>query len=181
MAGFQAIRGVGAALLAGILAAAGGLEPTYAAETLSDAVKEGYDKGFHDCARAADRVLKYVYDEKTEYEHQTSWAGDRTNDSSLAIIASRPVQGGANETTTFSAIKTREGRCDVTFTEVLPAPDSCLKVRETDFKDWKYDGDLAGSALLSNPTDDTFTLVLVNVPSGECLIISHMLAYGLEP
>lgn len=153
--------------------------PAHAQAPLSRAVQVAYDQGFHDCARAADNYVKYVHTDESEYAPLTLWGKTNPNRSSMAAITSQAYKDG-NATTTFTAVKNGNGKCDITFTQIIPSQQSCVEVRENVFKGWHYYGDLAGSTVLDDNTETT-NVVLVNLPNNQCLVVKHVFAVDLNP
>ncbi len=151
----------------------------YSADPLSKAVQQGYDHGFHDCARALDFYVRFVHKDDL-YADLGQWATTLPNNKMFSSTTSAPFPGG-NAITTFSASKNTAGKCDVTFTEVFYSQESCLKIRENTFKDWKYYRDLAGSAVLEDSTDVGDDIILTNTPNNTCLVVKHEVATDVAP
>jgi hypothetical protein len=176
------VASVTAALLAATPAySADAVSPSKPATTdasLSGAVQQGYDHGFHDCARALDKIVRFVETEETAYAHMGLWAKDRPNDSTFTTVTSLGGGdgGGVN---VFSATKNTNGTCDVVAVQNIFSTDPCGKLKDATFKEWKYFGDLRGSQILEDPTTPNADVVLTNEPGNACLVTKQISGYGL--
>jgi hypothetical protein len=150
----------------------------YSAEPLSRAVQQGYDKGFHDCARALDRLVKFIHQDDSKYANFGQWSENNTNERIFSTVTSEPNSEGSG-ITSFTAQKNTSGKCDVSVSQIIYTEDSCIKVRDEDFKDWKYYGDLGGSAILEDPTSTNDNVILTSLQGNKCLIVKHLVGFDL--
>lgn len=144
---------------------------------LSAAVQAGADKGFTACAGKLDELVKFAHKNDSAYGHVDIAAPDKADDRTYTTITSQGFSG-SNMVGTFSGVKTADGRCDVTMTQVFPVVDStCLELRDKTFRDWRYVRDVGGVPLYELPSDGVATLILVPLKTAGCLAVKTYIRY----
>ena len=127
-------------------------------------------KGFTTCAGSQSTVTKWLYDKddfaffglcnisKPDVHTATTLAAKRFSDTtSVSVISTSPTVNGA---------------CDSNFVHIIIAAESCPKLRDTTFKDWKFFTDLGGTPVYSDPTSESVSVILVQNGEG-CLIVKQ--------
>jgi len=153
----------------------------YAAPELTRAVKQGYDVGFRDCSGALDQFVKFVHSDDKSYAHLGRWSVEHPNEETFSSITSETYSDGKG-LTSFSATKNAAGKCSVTFTQAFIVPDKiCATLRTTIFKEWKEYATLNGDKIYEDPTTPNANLILSPIGQTGCLLLKHVVAYGLEP
>lgn len=170
-----AMRPTVATLLALALAA-----PVQAQEPpKSRVLQKGYEAGFKDCARALERFITFVHEDEDDYGFLSTWSTKRPNDEMMTAMTAQAFTDG-HGVTTFAAVKTAPGACDVTLTQTITLPElPCEKVRTDAFKDWKLYTELSGLPVLEDPTDTNTNVTLAPLGQTGCVIVKHILALGV--
>jgi hypothetical protein len=137
------------------------------------AVQQGYDEGWHDCAPALDKVIKFIHPDDNAYAMFGHWSKDAPNTSMFTTLTKE-----GQLVTTFSATKNTAGSCDVVVTQIGVSGDSCTKVHDDDFKDWKSYGDLDGSPIYEDPTAANDLIILTPIAAG-CLLTKQIFGFGM--
>lgn len=125
-------------------------------------------KGFKKCAGDASRLMKFVYD-ADDFAYLNFWHNSSPNGHSALTVMAKPYSDGPS-VTAMTTSPTADGACDATLVQMFLVADSCPKLRETNFKDWKYYTNLGETPLYEDPT--TPSVVVALVPSqGSCMIV----------
>lgn len=143
------------------------------------AVLGGYNAGFKDCARALERFVVFVHEDDDAYGFLSTWSTTRPNDEMMTAITSETFTDG-HGVTTFAAVRTASGTCDLTLTQTITLPAlPCDKAREDAFKDWKPYTELSGLQVYEDPTDANTTATMIPLAKSGCVIVKHILALGV--
>jgi hypothetical protein len=125
-------------------------------------------KGFQRCAGSTGDVTEFIYD-KDKFGFVNMWNVAQTDRRSAMTVTSKQYSDG-RAITVVSTAPNVAGSCDSSFTQVLVADESCTKVRETTFKDWKYWDEVDGLPFYEDPTSKN-VVVTLNPFKGACLVI----------
>lgn len=154
--------------------------PAPAAEPEVRVLKEGYKAGFRDCAAAAEKVVRFIHEDDSAYGYIATWATKKTNESMLGAVTSESYADGQG-VTTFSAVKAASGGCDVSATQTLMIPEKpCDELRKASFADWKDYTEIDGLPVLSDPRDPNASLTLMPIGKTGCVLVKHLIAFGVE-
>lgn len=143
------------------------------ASGLSRAVQQGYDAGWHDCAAALDKFVRFVHENDQSYAMFGHWAAEHPDKRMFTTVTL-----GDGAVTSFSASRNTDGTCDVAVTEVIVFNDTCKKIADDTFKDWKKSGDLGGATVYEDPTTSSANVFLTPLAAG-CLMTKQLLGYGI--
>jgi len=125
-------------------------------------------RGFKKCASDASRLMKFVYD-ADDFAYLNFWNKSSPDGHSALTVTAKPYSDGPS-VTAMTTSPTSDGACDATLVQMFLVADSCPKLRETTFKDWKYYTSLGDAPLYEDPT--TPAVVVAMVPSqSSCLIV----------
>jgi hypothetical protein len=154
--------------------------PAQAAPTppKTNALQDIYQGGFKACAPAMEKMVRLIHPDDAAYANLGMWSMDKTDSQMATAVTSERLEGG-HAVTTFSAVKTAAGSCDVSVTYVeTDLAEACAHVRENAYKAWKYVGDFNDATIYQDPTTPNSKLVLTPAGSG-CLIVKSIVGYGL--
>jgi len=125
-------------------------------------------RGFKKCAGDASRLIKFIYD-SDDFAYLNFWHTSSPDGHSALTVTAKPYSDGPSMTA-LTTSPTADGTCDATLVQMFVVADSCAKLRETSFKDWKYYTSLGDAPLYEDPT--TPSVVVALVPSqGSCMIV----------
>ena len=155
--------------------------PVQAAPARSRAAQQLYDKGFHDCAGALDRVVKAEHDDDTAYSFLDVWSTTAAN-TSLASTLTVQQYSDARVVRSISVVKNPAGKCDVVMTSVFPILDqTCTAMRATAFKDWKLNEELGAVEIYQDPSSPSSTVTMHPLGLNGCLLVKQAVGYEAEP
>lgn len=137
-----------------------------AAGSTLDALQDLKKAGVTRCSEATEKTLTYL-DEEHQSAYLTQWNETAANEHSTLLTLARTYDD-TTAMATVTVTKVASG-CDVTFTQIFSLSESCAKLRDTSFKDWKFYHQLAGAALYEEQTSRNLTVSLVPQPSG-CMV-----------
>lgn len=138
------------------------------ADKLSRSAETLQDAGVRRCLSSVSNLSKFIFEEDDEASLGLWYDGDPDRHTSVTIL-NKPYSDGA-AVAVVSGTPTEAGTCDAVFTHVLMAAQSCGTLRDTTFKDWKYQADLGGTPLYVDPTTRNAKVVLVPFQN-NCLIV----------
>lgn len=136
--------------------------PTFAADEVdyADVLRKN---GHTYCASGINRVANWLLDQ--DGATLALWNSANPDGHAGTVIGTKRYSDG-NNVVHLTGTPVKDGGCDVAFTVVLPAAESCSNLRETAFKDWKYFTDLQGLPVYDDPTVSTVSVILQSVGSG---------------
>lgn len=150
----------------------------WAADAPSRAVQQGMDKGFKTCAGALDILVKSANEDDTKYGHLGVWSVAAVDSHVFDTTTIQPFSDGT-QIVAYSAVRSAEGKCDLTMTQILPVTkSSCTTLRESIFKDWKFLQDLGGVPLYERADSPSLTVLLSPLSANGCLIVKRYVAFG---
>jgi len=152
-----------------------------ATDKLSRAAQQGYDVGFRDCAAAVDNLVKFIHEDDQNYAYFGQWSATDPNRETFSSLTSEVYNDGKG-LTAFAATKNAAGKCSVVVTQTVVIPNTiCATLRETTFKTWKEYAELNGDKILEDPTTPNANVVLTPIGQTGCLLLKHIVSYGLDP
>jgi hypothetical protein len=131
------------------------------------AVEQFKKAGAVSCTDETATILNFLYEDGT-YAYLNKWNNEAPDKHSTMTLLAKDFSDGtalASVTTSRTA-----GGCDVSFTQVIASADTCTKLRETVFKDWVYDAQIAGATLYREKDPSSLTVSL-SAQQGGCLIV----------
>jgi len=144
------------------------LTPAYAQDKDYRAVEALKSQGVRSCVSAISSVTKFIYDEDN-FAYLNTWNKESTDKHMSLTLTSKPYSDGT-AVAAIAASPTPAGTCDTNFIQFFVVNESCPKMRDTTFKDWKYYADLGGTSMYEDPTSDSVVVALASVKGG-CLIV----------
>ena len=135
--------------------------------------------GVRQCLEAMNAVAEYVH-ETSEVAYINVWNKLAPDKHMTTTILSKSFADGTGLMTT-AVSPTPAGNCDAHVVQIFPVTDSCAKVRETSFKEWKYFTDLGTTPSYDDPTSDSVTAVFLSIQGGGCLIVKTGLLFFPGP
>jgi hypothetical protein len=133
--------------------------------------------GVSTCAGAVSTITKFMYDED-DFAYLNTWNEDKTDRHTTLTVASKNYSDGSS-VASIAVSPTTAGTCDANFTQLTMVKETCAKLRDTTFKEWKYYSDLGTNPMYEDPTSDSVVVTLANTADG-CLIIKTGLLF-LQP
>lgn len=124
--------------------------------------------GFKTCANNASAVTKFLYDED-DFAYLNTWNQTDADKHTALTLTTKTYSDGASFAT-VATTPTPDGACDASFSQIFVLSESCAKLRDTTFKEWKFYGDLGGTPLYEDPTSDSVVVGLATIQS-NCLVI----------
>jgi len=132
--------------------------------------KQARDKGISTCLKKIDQIASFLVKEIDHHSNAT-WATNQPDQrlfNSQIIIKYSDGAGLA----VMNVAPTRAGKCDASYSRVLTFDKSCISVRETTYRDWKFgsSGLFVGAFWPSDsgPSADlTLALARVDAPSAH--------------
>ena len=123
-------------------------------------------EGVTKCAGAMSAVTRFLHAED-DFAYLNTWRTSNANDHIATTMTAKSYTDGQS-LGFVAASPTVNGTCDTTFIQVFVFDDSCAKVRDTVFKEWRYYDDLGKNPLFKDPTADNVSLTL-SALAGGCL------------
>lgn len=130
--------------------------------------------GVRSCAGAVQTVTKFMYDED-DFAYLNTWNQDQTDRHTTLTVASKNYTDGSS-VASIAVSPTTSGTCDANFTQLTMVKETCAKLRDTTFKEWKYYSDLGTNPMYEDPTSDSVVVTLASTADG-CLIIKTGLLF----
>jgi hypothetical protein len=131
-------------------------------------------KGFKTCADAALKVLKFMH-KNDDFAYLNTWNVKASDIHASSIFTVKSYSDGPSYASLTTSL-TPDNRCDASFTQLFYFSDTCPKLRDTTFKEWKFSMDLGGVPVYEDPTSTSVVLTLAPMPNG-CLVIKSGMFY----
>lgn len=151
-----------------ILAVCLSLVPAYAQEKDYRSVEALKSLGVRSCANTISAMTKFMYD-KDDFAYLNIWNKDATDKHMSSTLTSKPYAEGTS-IATLAVASTSAGSCDANFVQLFVVKESCPKLRDTTFKDWKYYAELGETPMYEDPTSPSVVVALASFQGG-CLIV----------
>lgn len=131
-------------------------------------------KGFQRCAGSIGPVTEFIYG-KDSFGFVNIWNPAQADSRAAVTVTSRQYTDSRG-ISVITASPNVAGSCDSSFTQILLAEESCTKMRETTFKEWKFWEEVAGLPFYEDPTSQN-VVVALNPFKGACLVIKTGLLF----
>lgn len=118
------------------------------------------------CGKAINSIANWVLGESGQA--LSTWHAAKPKEHGVAVLIGKHYKDGS-PILTITAVPVADGGCDASFTYVLPVSKSCSSLRDTTFKEWKYAGELQGTALYDDPTTVNVNVALQSF-SDMCVV-----------
>ncbi|MGA2333575.1 MAG: hypothetical protein ABSG75_17685 [Syntrophales bacterium] len=157
-----------------ILAVCLSIVPAYAQEEDYRSVEALKSLGVRSCASAVRDMTKFMYD-KDDFAYLNLWNKVAIDKHMSFTITSKPYADGKS-IAALAVSPTPAGTCDINFVQFFATKESCPKLRDTTFKEWKYYADLGGTPMYEDSTFASSIVALVSAEGG-CLIVKTGLLF----
>jgi hypothetical protein len=147
-----------------------------AQEKDNQAVEAAKQLGFRTRAKTVSVLTDFIYG-KDSFSYVNTYNTKEIDRHALLMLTSKPYSDGTSVAAVTTS-PTPAGTCDGTFVQVFMIAESCPKLRDTTFQQWKYYMDLGGVALYEDPSSDSLVVALASVPSG-CLIVKTGMIFNM--
>ena len=127
-------------------------------------------KGFTSCAPTAATVLKFLH-KNDDFAYLNTWNVKAADTHAATIFTVKPYTDG-NSYASMTTTMRPDGGCDTGFTQIFFFTETCPKLRDTTFKDWKFYMDLGGVPVYEDPTSTTVVIALAPAGNG-CLVLKN--------
>lgn len=142
---------------------------------LSRVAEQLYQKGFKACNSELDTAVKWIHDDDARYGLHTLW-NEKNPNYRMALATTSESYSDGSRITSFFATRDAAGNCSVAGDTTMYVDVSCIKVRETTFKEWKFSGDM-GSTSTYNLSDEVTTDLYLTPNKSGCLIVKRFIFY----
>jgi hypothetical protein len=127
-------------------------------------------KGFNTCIDTASSVMKFLH-KNDDFAFLNTWNVKSTDTHAASILTVKPYSDG-NSYASVTVSPRADGGCDAGFTQIFFFTETCAKMRDTTFKDWKFYMDLGGVPVYEDPTSKTVVIALAPTGNG-CLVLKN--------
>lgn len=127
-------------------------------------------KGFMACSGSQSTATKFLYN-KDDYAYLNVWNAKDPNAHLASTVTSKKFSDGAG-VAVITTTPTVNGACDSNLVQIFSSTETCSKLRETIFKEWKFFNDLGGTPVYDDPTSGNVSVVLAPNDSG-CLVVKY--------
>lgn len=128
------------------------------------------EKGFVSCLTDHEAMEAFIdKDGGAAYLHL--WNQVTPNNHMATSIISKQFKDGES-IATITTSPTIEGGCDSTYTQAFTFTETCPKLRETVFKEWKFYENLGNTPTYEDPTSSNVTVILIQA-GNSCLAIKN--------
>ena len=145
--------------------------PLCSSETLEHpSVNRLRQKGFVSCIDDHSTTVNFI-DDKSAAGFLNLWNQMKPNSHIATTMLSKQYPDGESFAT-VSTSPTIEGGCDTTFIQIIAFKETCPKLRETTFKEWKFFENIGNTPVYEAPTSPNVTVTLIPVEN-SCMIIKN--------
>jgi len=152
--------------------------PTHTQERQRPSVEALQAKGVTHCVAAISNMTNFMY-EKEDFAYLNFWDPENTDKHGSLTMMAKQYEDGTS-VATLTATPTVDSTCDVTFVQMFVVKQSCAKVRDTMFKDWKYYADLGSTPMYEDPTSSSAVVALASVQESCLIVKSGILFFPLD-
>ena len=134
--------------------------------------RQARDKGISACLKQIDKVASFLVkddDHNSNATWSTSNPDSRLFNSQITIKYS-----DGPGLAVMNVAPTRSGKCDASYSRIFPLDKSCISIRETTYKEWKFNSDNFGAISISNVAG-TVDGVLLPAGSGCVVVLTETL------
>lgn len=135
--------------------------------------------GFSQCASSLNALTKFTYG-SDDFAYRVFWGQTDTNNSTASLLAAKNYADGVSYSYIVSTPTPRR-ECDQSFTHIISSANSCASIRESTFKDWKYEVDLGTISTYADPTSAAVKVALLQVQATCIVIKTGTLSVPISP
>jgi hypothetical protein len=125
-------------------------------------------EGVKRCAPRHLAITEFIHD-SDNFAYFNQWNRNEPDKHVVATLTTRSYEDGTG-VSFMATTPTVQGGCDVTFTHVFYARESCGKLRDTTFKEWKYYSELGGRSMYEDPTAQSVKVTLLPIDTA-CMVV----------
>jgi hypothetical protein len=132
--------------------------------------KQARESGISTCLKKIDQIANFLVKQNDHHSNAT-W---NTNQPDQRLFNSQIIikfSDGAG-LAVMNAAPTRAGKCDVTYSRVFTYPNSCISVRETNYKNWNFKSEHSGAISLTN-ANGSVDGILLQAGSGCAIVLTE--------
>ena len=123
-------------------------------------------------------MTKFIYD-KDDFAYLNTWHKASPDKHMSLTTTAKPYSDGTS-IAAIAASPTADGTCDTNFVQVFVINESCPKLRDTTFKEWKYYADLGGTPIYEDPTSESVVASLASIQDGCLVVKTGMIFFPVE-
>lgn len=153
-----------------VLVSSASVAPALAGEADYASISQLKAKGFMKCSGSQSTTTKFLYP-KEDYAYINLWNALNPDTHMATTVTSKKYSDGAG-VSLITTTPTQSGECDSSMVQIFSSTDTCSKLRETVFKEWKYFNVLGEASVYDDPTSDNVSVVLAPTDNG-CLIVKY--------
>jgi len=143
------------------------------------ALTDIYKAGFTDCAGAMEKFVQFVHEDDKTYSYLGKYALTKANESIAGAVTVEKFADGQG-IAAISGVKTVAGKCDVVLTHTLMIPNqTCDELRTSALKEWKLFLQMNETNVYQDPTTPNGHAFLSPIGEKGCLLVKHLIGYGL--
>jgi hypothetical protein len=162
----------------GTLALCFALTPAYAQEKDYRSVEALKSIGVNKCASAISAMTNFIYD-RDDFAYLNAWH-EASPDKHMSLTTTVKPHVDGTTIAAIAASPTANGTCDTHFVQVVVINESCPKLRDTAFKEWKYYADLGGSPTFEDPTSESTFATLASIQGGCLVVKTGIIFFAVE-
>jgi hypothetical protein len=135
-------------------------------------VKQAREKGVLTCLKKIDQIASFLV-KGNDHQSNATWSTNQPDQrlfNSQIIIKYSDGAGLA----VMNVAPTRTGKCDGTYSRIGTFDKSCISLRETTYKEWKFMDETSGAISLRN-ANGTVDGVLLQAGSGCAVVLTETL------
>lgn len=154
------------------------LTPASAQEKDYRSVEALKSLGVKKCASAISTMTKFIYD-KDDFAYLNTWHKAGPDKHMSLTTTAKPFSDGTS-IAAIAASPTSDGACDTNFVQIFVINESCPKLRDTTFKEWKYYADLGGTPTYEDPTSESVVASLASFQGGCLVVKTGMIFFSVD-
>jgi hypothetical protein len=126
------------------------------------------ENGVQTCLSAIEKIDKFLYDGGGANGVSSTWHKSNSNKRGFTSFGTRKYNDGTWGYDSVHISPTQDNTCDGSLTRMVTFPNqSCAATREKNYKEWEYEGELAGKAMYGLNGQNLFLEDL----TGSCIAI----------
>ena len=130
--------------------------------------------GAKQCGQAL-QAMTGVLNSDDDYPYLNTWNQEDPNRHAVMTISTTAYADGSS-IAAVGMSPTTAGSCDASFAQVFLLRETCARLRETSFKDWKHYADLGTTPLHEDPTSSSVVAAFVSTQE-VCLVFKAGLLF----
>lgn len=157
-----------------------GISVLFSSAVLADdetsVVNMAKESGVKRCIPNLKHISDFILDGKAHGTHST-WNQNAPDNRMYSSMSSKSYTDGNSHVSVVAAINS-EGKCDTYYMETFALPNSCMKSRETTYKEMKYIGTLDDKTIvLENAGGANYYLTPQGTQNKMCLVSKRETVY----